>query len=104
MTRTCDLRFRKPSLYPAELRDRRPAANGGCLDAPYQSGTDIASLAERMLFGGRDRPGRSANSALPGSLLPFPYLVDAALIGAEFAVGDGRTGFATSDAGLVSAG
>jgi hypothetical protein len=25
MTRTCDLRFRKPSLYPAELRDRGPA-------------------------------------------------------------------------------
>src|SRR6202035_615566 len=24
MTRPCDLRFRKPSLYPAELRDRRP--------------------------------------------------------------------------------
>jgi hypothetical protein len=24
MTRTCDLRFRKPSLYPAELRDREP--------------------------------------------------------------------------------
>src|SRR5579863_3218353 len=24
MTRTCDLRFRKPSLYPAELRDRSP--------------------------------------------------------------------------------
>src|SRR4051794_32593382 len=23
MTRTCDLRFRKPSLYPAELRDQR---------------------------------------------------------------------------------
>ena len=22
ITRTCDLRFRKPSLYPAELRDR----------------------------------------------------------------------------------
>jgi hypothetical protein len=22
MTRTCDLRFRKPPLYPAELRDR----------------------------------------------------------------------------------
>ena len=22
--RTCDLRFRKPSLYPAELRDRMP--------------------------------------------------------------------------------
>ena len=25
ITRTCDLRFRKPSLYPAELRDRGPA-------------------------------------------------------------------------------
>src|ERR1700744_5063257 len=25
MTRTCDLRFRKPSLYPAELRDRSVA-------------------------------------------------------------------------------
>src|SRR5437016_13085323 len=24
MTRTCDLRFRKPPLYPAELRDRAP--------------------------------------------------------------------------------
>jgi hypothetical protein len=23
-TRTCDLRFRKPLLYPAELRDPRP--------------------------------------------------------------------------------
>src|ERR1700709_2150229 len=28
MTRTCDLRFRKPSLYPAELRDRRTPARG----------------------------------------------------------------------------
>ena len=25
MTRTSDLRFRKPPLYPAELRDHRPA-------------------------------------------------------------------------------
>ena len=32
MTRTCDLRFRKPSLYPAELRDRGPAWQGGRLD------------------------------------------------------------------------
>src|SRR5450631_1934163 len=37
MTRTCDLRFRKPSLYPAELRDRRPAVRGGCLKVKYQS-------------------------------------------------------------------
>src|SRR5712691_3946843 len=27
MTRTCDLRFRKPSLYPAELRDRLDIAS-----------------------------------------------------------------------------
>jgi hypothetical protein len=32
--RTCDLRFRKPSLYPAELRDRRPAVRSGCLKIP----------------------------------------------------------------------
>ena len=44
MTRTCDLRFRKPSLYPAELRDRSPAGRRGRLDAPYQSGRVIASL------------------------------------------------------------
>src|ERR1700724_282928 len=29
MTRTCDLRFRKPSLYPAELRDREPGRSTG---------------------------------------------------------------------------
>ena len=29
MTRTCDLRFRKPSLYPAELRDREPENKDG---------------------------------------------------------------------------
>src|SRR3981189_3907499 len=43
MTRTCDLRFRKPSLYPAELRDRRPAKVRGGLAAKYQSGRIIAS-------------------------------------------------------------
>ena len=44
MTRTCDLRFRKPSLYPAELRDRRPAGRRGRLKSPYQSAVMIASL------------------------------------------------------------
>src|SRR5450631_2610274 len=34
MTRTCDLRFRKPSLYPAELRDRNPRLPRGCFAAP----------------------------------------------------------------------
>jgi hypothetical protein len=32
-TRTSDLRFRKPSLYPAELRDREPARQAWVLDA-----------------------------------------------------------------------
>src|SRR5882724_11008961 len=51
MTRTCDLRFRKPSLYPAELRDREPAEMGGCRD----------SIAERRL----DRqPLKDASRAL----------------------------------------
>src|SRR5437868_5521709 len=43
MTRTCDLRFRKPSLYPAELRDRSPARGAKGLAASYQSGRVIAS-------------------------------------------------------------
>src|SRR3954462_8919863 len=42
MTRTCDLRFRKPSLYPAELRDREPAHDAG-MAIPYQSERLIAS-------------------------------------------------------------
>src|SRR5450631_2817039 len=46
MTRTCDLRFRKPSLYPAELRDRTPReGRRGRLKTPYQSAAVIASPA-----------------------------------------------------------
>jgi hypothetical protein len=43
MTRTCDLRFRKPSLYPAELRDRSAAVY---MRAPEISFTraDVESL------------------------------------------------------------
>ena len=37
-------RFRKPSLYPAELRDRSPAGGRGRLKTPYQSAVVIASL------------------------------------------------------------
>src|SRR5689334_19376340 len=29
--RTCDLRFRKPALYPTELRGRRPSNMGDCI-------------------------------------------------------------------------
>jgi hypothetical protein len=39
--------LRKPSLYPAELRDRSPADSRGRLEAPYQSGRVIASLRNR---------------------------------------------------------
>jgi hypothetical protein len=45
MTRTSDLRFRKPPLYPAELRDREAHENQGeRLRGPYQKERLIASL------------------------------------------------------------
>jgi hypothetical protein len=47
MTRTCDLRFRKPSLYPAELRDRRPALRA---DA-WQLNTRAGGLSPALEFG-----------------------------------------------------
>jgi hypothetical protein len=46
MTRTCDLRFRKPPLYPAELRDRRPLTKCGSCEAAYQSSRGIATPGE----------------------------------------------------------
>ena len=43
-------RFRKPSLYPAELRDRRPArVDAGALKTPYQSAVAIASFCTTAL-------------------------------------------------------
>src|SRR3954447_16996109 len=46
-TRTSDLRFRKPPLYPAELRDRRPSTNAGLAEfhtrAPASSPPRTAS-------------------------------------------------------------
>src|ERR1700679_27443 len=64
MTRTCDLRFRKPSLYPAELRDRSPADRSGRLEAPYQSGRMIASLRSEPIpaEASRHSPGASGPS------------------------------------------
>jgi hypothetical protein len=44
MTRTCDLRFRKPSLYPAELRDRSFPPHRRELAASYQNERALASL------------------------------------------------------------
>ena len=48
MTRTCDLRFRKPSLYPAELRDRGPACVSRYLETSYQRARVIASPPDRL--------------------------------------------------------
>src|SRR3954452_14336597 len=47
MTRTCDLRFRKPSLYPAELRDRRNplTETGACPSNTRQRASSPASDA-----------------------------------------------------------
>src|SRR2546423_10045743 len=47
MTRTCDLRFRKPSLYPAELRDRRNPLmeTGACPSNTRRRGSSPASDA-----------------------------------------------------------
>src|ERR1700688_3699923 len=56
MTRTCDLRFRKPSLYPAELRDRSPAF---CRRAPG------ISIAERA----RNRQSSEASAGAQSRLL-----------------------------------
>src|ERR1700734_3650599 len=68
MTRTCDLRFRKPSLYPAELRDRSPADSRGRLKAPYQSGRVIASLCGEPVTGGASRYSHGARAR---RLLPY---------------------------------
>src|SRR3972149_4695079 len=52
MTRTCDLRFRKPLLYPAELRDRvnRDVAYGlrSCI-RPAGSGKYLPMRAARII-------------------------------------------------------
>ena len=50
-TRTSDLRFRKPLLYPAELRDQD---GNGCFQPPFRD--QIRSL--NMLWYMRLRPNR----------------------------------------------
>jgi hypothetical protein len=61
MTRTCDLRFRKPSLYPAELRDRRPAHSARGLRSciPEQP----RNRQPRMRRSQADCPGKKHRSA-----------------------------------------
>src|ERR1700728_3892877 len=54
-TRTCDLRFRKPLLYPAELRDR------DC----------VQQLAGQAALGSADLPPQSHRAA-PASPLLLP--------------------------------
>ena len=66
-TRTSDLRFRKPSLYPAELRDREPAGSR-CWGASYQSEPGIASPPDRPL--GRMKAPRGFRIPEPQSPQP----------------------------------
>jgi hypothetical protein len=66
--------LRKPSLYPAELRDRRPAVRGGCLEARYQSRCRIASPGQCRYSARSPRPvdrkiPRCNDSAWPGARL-----------------------------------
>ncbi|CCE12075.1 hypothetical protein BRAS3843_930010 [Bradyrhizobium sp. STM 3843] len=57
MTRTCDLRFRKPPLYPAELRDRIRH-----------------DVQEQRRLHSRRRPGSEASaSALTGPSPPLQW-------------------------------
>src|SRR5213594_176247 len=67
MTRTCDLRFRKPPLYPAELRDRahrrQAPTDCGFLAGPgfnrYPCGrVEMRSVIRPDLRIGLNRPGR----------------------------------------------
>src|SRR6476660_2890729 len=51
MTRTCDLRFRKPSLYPAELRDRIDFSEflGRLFSALFRSPSNLRDQASYSL-------------------------------------------------------
>src|SRR5207249_1064502 len=68
MTRTCDLRFRKPPLYPAELRDRahrrQAPTDCGFLAGPgfnrHPCGrVEMPSVIRPDLRIGLSRPGRN---------------------------------------------
>ena len=84
MTRTCDLRFRKPSLYPAELRDRNPRPFRGCLrlnsrpaaNSPDRVGNENSRLELRpappSTQGGVGRPARKRCPGRRLSAVPCP--------------------------------
>src|SRR5579872_1408934 len=73
MTRTCDLRFRKPPLYPAELRDRsNPPLVSGCLKfhlseraAPRQSPDRFPRGLRRRPFAAKQDPQYRHSSDKP---------------------------------------
>src|SRR3954462_6999485 len=80
MTRTCDLRFRKPSLYPAELRDREPGEKrrygasiperrtdrypGRTLLDHLHRGKNLAQRSGVLVEGGRRAPLRELDEAV----------------------------------------
>src|SRR6266581_2509532 len=75
MTRTCDLRFRKPSLYPAELRDRRPALGAGLAklipeQTPNRHPRNEGGVSRANQFGSLAAAG--ANPDLPVDPVRFP--------------------------------
>ena len=57
-TRTCDLRFRKPLLYPAELRDRAARCSISGRENQFVRGVSIARIAAAS-WPGLSRPSTS---------------------------------------------
>src|ERR1700680_2492860 len=75
MTRTCDLRFRKPSLYPAELRDREPAEVGGYCDSIAERRADrqpLENVREPLKFHQNFGPAEAIRTASPGAAGELP--------------------------------
>src|SRR5262244_2143938 len=75
-TRTCDLRFRKPLLYPAELRDLADSINGGAprrnrLPRPAMPAIDGSVRHDALL-------------AAAGHLCPFPAIRQAVVVAGYF--------------------
>ena len=67
MTRTCDLRFRKPPLYPAELRDRKNPQNEKQIFVGFHS--RAAAQSEAFVRCGNLRRGNPGESRFGQTVL-----------------------------------
>ena len=79
MTRTCDLRFRKPPLYPAELRDRKNPHNEKQIFEGFHS--RAAAQSEAFVRCGnlrRGNPGESRFGQKQAGAGPGRFARDAA--------------------------